>query len=200
VDVEPDLRTLAQLQAGQAPFDEPGLGETIAKHAATGQMRFTDSYDQAAASAEIHFVCVPTPQTDGALAADLSHIQAAVTDFCRRAHRDCLIVAKSSVPVGTAQRLGEQAQAAARPGVTVSVAYSHDFLRESTSMQDAAHPSRIIVGIPRRRPGRDPPADRLEALDRRRSRPDRHRRTRQVRRQCLPRHQDLLHQLHQRDL
>ncbi|MFJ6354855.1 UDP-glucose dehydrogenase family protein [Streptomyces sp. NPDC092046] len=150
--VEADLATLAKLQAGRAPFDEPGLGETIAQHAVTGRMRFTDSYDDAAAFADVHFVCVPTPQQHGALAADLSFIEAAVTGLARRARRDCLIVAKSSVPVGTADRLGQLAHQAARPGVTVSVAYSPDFLRESTSMHDAAHPSRIIVGIPAHRP------------------------------------------------
>ncbi|MFD4319010.1 UDP-glucose dehydrogenase family protein [Streptomyces sp. NPDC058548] len=150
--VEPDPRTLATLRSGQAPFDEPGLGEAIAKHAATGQMQFTDSYDDAVAFADIHFVCVPTPQKDGALAADLSYIEAAITGLAQRARRDCLIVAKSSVPVGTAQRLNHQAAEAARPGVTVSVAYSPDFLRESTSMDDAARPNRIIVGIPAQRP------------------------------------------------
>ncbi|MGW8768269.1 UDP-glucose dehydrogenase family protein [Streptomyces sp. NPDC055815] len=150
--IESDPRTLAELRAGRAPFDESGLGETIAKHAATGTMRFTDSYDEAVAFADVHFVCVPTPQRHGALAADLTYIEAAVTGLARRARRDCLIVAKSSVPVGTAQRLGEQAAAVARPGVSVSVAYSPDFLRESTSMQDAARPSRIIVGIPDQRP------------------------------------------------
>ncbi|MFF6888614.1 UDP-glucose dehydrogenase family protein [Streptomyces sp. NPDC012421] len=150
--VESDPHALAELRAGRAPFDEPGLSETIGKHTADGRMRFTDSYGEAAAFADVHFVCVPTPQQTGSLAADLSFIEAAVTGLAERAHRDCLIVAKSSVPVGTAHRLSDQAAEVARPGVTVSVAYSPDFLRESTSMQDAATPTRIIAGISAHRP------------------------------------------------
>ncbi|WP_103529561.1 UDP-glucose/GDP-mannose dehydrogenase family protein [Streptomyces sp. SM12] len=150
--VETDPSALARLQAGQAPFDEPGLAETIGRHTATGRMRFTHSYEQAVAFADLHFVCVPTPQKAGALAADLSFITAAVTGLAQRAQRDCLIVAKSSVPVGTTRHLGAETAKAARPGVTVRIAYSPDFLRESTSMTDAAHPSRIVVGIPAQRP------------------------------------------------
>ncbi|WP_369380440.1 UDP-glucose/GDP-mannose dehydrogenase family protein [Streptomyces sp. cg36] len=149
--VEPDPKTLGRLTSGLAPFDEPDLGATIAKHAASGTMRFTASYDDAARFADIHFVCVPTPQTAGALAADLSYIEAAVASLAHRARRDCLIVAKSSVPVGTMDRLATLATGAARPGVRVSLAYSPDFLRESTSMTDAARPTRIVVGIQRER-------------------------------------------------
>lgn len=150
--IEVDTQTLSALTAGTAPFDEPDLDEMIGKHSAAGTLRFSSSYDEAAEFADLHFVCVPTPQKAGGLSADLSYIEAAVLGLARRARRHCLIVAKSSVPVGTTDRLALAAQETARPGVSVTVAYSPDFLRESTSVEDAAQPTRIVVGVPRNRP------------------------------------------------
>lgn len=146
--LEIDERALARMKSGQAPFDEPGLTEAIVKYSDTNSMYFTDSYAEATAFADLHFVCVPTPQREGALDADLTHATEAVRALARHARQDCLIVLKSSVPVGTCEALATLAQRAARPDVRVSVAYSPDFLRESTSMDDAAHPTRIVVGLP----------------------------------------------------
>lgn len=150
--IEVDGQTLSALRAGAAPFDEPELGKMIGKHSAAGTLRFSGSYDDASEFADLHFVCVPTPQSPGGLSADLSYIERAVLGLARRARKHCLIVAKSSVPVGTTERLALAAREAARPGVRVAVAYSPDFLRESTSVQDAARPTRIVVGVPKDRP------------------------------------------------
>ncbi len=146
--LEIEGHALARMRAGQAPFDEPGLGEAIASHTDAGTLSFTDSYDQAAAFADLHFVCVPTPQRDGAMDANLTHATDAIRTLAAHAPRDCLIVLKSSVPVGTCAMLATLAQTAAGPHVRISLAYSPDFLRESTSMEDATHPTRIVVGLP----------------------------------------------------
>jgi UDPglucose 6-dehydrogenase len=146
--VEVDPAALQRLQLGSAQFNEPGLDEAIAAHHTTGRMRFTNSYLDAAAFADIHFVCVPTPQQQGELAADLTAVETAITTLAAHASRCTLIVGKSSIPVGTTARLGKLADQAAAPGVTVDVAWSPDFLRESTSLRDAAQPSRLIIGIP----------------------------------------------------
>lgn len=69
LDINPE--TLAALQAGRCPFDEPGITHYIAKHIAAGQLRFTDSYDEAAAHGDVFFLAVPTPQREGAMTMDL---------------------------------------------------------------------------------------------------------------------------------
>lgn len=151
VEVSPAV--LGRLSQGFAPFDEQGLGEAIAEHHGLGRLKFTGSYEEAAVFADVHFVCVPTPQQDGGLGADLSAIESAVISLASRASGRCLIVGKSSVPVGTAARMGQLAAEHAPGGAQVTVAWSPDFLRESTSLADATRPTRIIVGLPKR-PGR----------------------------------------------
>lgn len=115
--VEVDPAALQRLRLGSAPFDEPGLDEAIAAHLATGRMRFTNSYADAAAYADIHFVCVPTPQQQGGLAADLTATEAAITTLAAYADRPTLIVGKSSVPVRTTAWLGKLTEQAAAPGI-----------------------------------------------------------------------------------
>ncbi|WP_030912730.1 UDP-glucose dehydrogenase family protein [Streptosporangium amethystogenes] len=145
--LDADPKTMRILSAGRTPFDEPGLAEAIASHGSPGKLRFTDSYDDATAFADLHILCVGTPQQIGALAADLGDLERAVIDLASRLRRDAVIVVKSSVPVGTTRHLAELARSMAPAHVRVTVACSPDFLRESTSLADVARPSRIVLGI-----------------------------------------------------
>ncbi|MEV6983090.1 UDP-glucose/GDP-mannose dehydrogenase family protein [Sphaerisporangium sp. NPDC051017] len=147
LDVAP--ATVRILSAGRAPFEEPGLAEAIARHRDDGTLRFTNSYDDVAAHADLHILCVGTPQqAGGELAADLSDLNTAVVDLVPRLERDAVIVVKSSVPVGTTAHLGGVARSLAPAGVTVTVVCSPDFLREGMSLEDTACPSRIVLGLP----------------------------------------------------
>src|SRR5262249_3926747 len=105
VDVEPDK--IARLQAGEVPFFEPGLAELLRKNLETGRLRFTTSYAEAAAFADVHFVCVGPPQTRGGFAADLSYVDAAFTELAPLLTRRALVVGKSTVPAGTAARIAD---------------------------------------------------------------------------------------------
>ncbi|MFJ2008360.1 UDP-glucose dehydrogenase family protein [Streptomyces chartreusis] len=145
VDTEP--RTVAALAAGLAPFDEPGLSESIRQHHDSGTLTVSHSHAAATAHADLHFVCVPTPQEEGGTGADLSALTSAVLALAAAAERHTVIVAKSSVPVGSTAQLAREVARVVRPGVRVDLAYSPDFLRESTSVQDAARPSRIVLGV-----------------------------------------------------
>jgi len=145
LDIDP--KTMRLLSAGRTPFDEPGLAEAIASHGSPGNLRFTDSYDTATAFADLHILCVGTPQQIGALAADLGDLERAVTELSSRLRRDAVIVVKSSVPVGTTKHLAELARSVAPAYVRVTVVCSPDFLRESTSLTDVARPSRIVLGL-----------------------------------------------------
>src|SRR5579875_4189588 len=110
IDVDADK--IARAAAGQAPFFEPGLEPLLRKHVETGRLRFTGSFEQVGAFAEVHFVCVGTPQTPGG-AADLSYLHAAAAALAPHLGSACLIVGKSTVPVGTAAALLARLRAAA---------------------------------------------------------------------------------------
>jgi UDPglucose 6-dehydrogenase len=139
--------TIRTLRAGRAPFDEPGLHEIIACHTRTGRLRFTDSYEELVNFADLHFLCVGTPQRAGSLAIDLTDLERATTEVAHRLRRPSVLVIKSSVPVGTTARLTELARSLVPAKVEVRLACSPDFLRESTSLADIRRPSRIILGV-----------------------------------------------------
>ena len=145
--VDTDTAQLAALAAGKAPFDEPGLGELIAAHHEAGTLTFSNSYQDAVNHADVHFVCVPTPQQADSDHADLNALRSAVLELTVRADRPTVIVGKSSVPVGTSKALAAEIDAITRSPL-VDLCWSPDFLRESTSVEDANHPTRIVLGVP----------------------------------------------------
>src|SRR5579859_3227429 len=114
LDVDPDK--IAALQAGQVPFYEPGLDELVATHIRSGRLRFTSSYAEAADFGEVHFSCVGTPQKAGEQAADLSYVDAVIEDLGPHLRHPALVVGKSTVPVGTAERLAHRLATVAPAG------------------------------------------------------------------------------------
>ncbi|MEU6212758.1 nucleotide sugar dehydrogenase [Streptomyces sp. NPDC047023] len=144
LDINPE--TLEELRAGRCPFDEPGITDFIAKHTAAGRMRFTDSYDEAAAHGEVFFLAVPTPQREGAMTMDLSAVEEGIVALARRLTRPAVLIGKSSLPVGEGARLAALAAAEAPDGVRLRVGWSPDFLREALSMQTSLHPARLVLG------------------------------------------------------
>jgi UDPglucose 6-dehydrogenase len=138
VDVDPDK--IAALRAGQVPFHEPGLPELIQKHTASGRLRFTTDYAEAGAFAEVHFVCVGTPQRKGSEGADLTYVDAAFTAIAEHAAEGSLLVGKSTVPVGTAERLASLFEGA-------EIAWNPEFLREGFAIEDTLRPDRLVLGV-----------------------------------------------------
>jgi UDPglucose 6-dehydrogenase len=145
--LDTDPATIRTLRAGRAPFDEPGLHEAIACHTRTGRLHFTDSYEETVNFADLHFLCVGTPQQVDGLAIDLGDLEQALTEVVRRLRCSAVLVIKSSVPVGTTACLAERARSLVSADLEVRLACSPDFLRESTSLADIRRPSRIVVGI-----------------------------------------------------
>jgi UDPglucose 6-dehydrogenase len=144
IDVDADK--IARAAAGQAPFFEPGLEPLLRKHVESGRLRFTDSFDQVGAFAEVHFVCVGTPQTPGG-AADLSYLHAAAGALAPHLDSACLVAGKSTVPVGTAAALLAQFRRAAPAGDRVDLAWNPEFLREGYAVQDSLTPDRFVFGV-----------------------------------------------------
>ncbi|CBH50041.1 UDP-glucose 6-dehydrogenase [Prescottella equi 103S] len=152
--VDVDESKLAKLEAGEVPFYEPGLEEVLQRNIAAGRLRFTSSYEEAAQFADIHFIGVGTPQKKGEFAADLVYVDAVVDRLAPLLTRPAVIFGKSTVPVGTAERLGARARALAPVGDDVEVAWNPEFLREGFAVQDTLHPDRVVLGIDRDREGR----------------------------------------------
>lgn len=145
--VDTDREKIAELSSGVPPFFEPGLAELTSRHVASGRLRFTTSYREAAGFGDVHFLCVGTPQLSDGLAADISHLQAAVDSLGPHLHRPCLVVGKSTVPVGTAEQLSARLNMLAPDDSVVELAWNPEFLREGQAVADSLRPDRIVVGV-----------------------------------------------------
>ncbi|MFL6100978.1 MAG: UDP-glucose dehydrogenase family protein [Actinomycetales bacterium] len=146
VGVDVDEEKVAALSDGRAPFYEPGLDELLSSTLDTGRLSFTSSF-AAGADADVHFVCVGTPQRAGEFAADLTYVEGAADLLAPYLRRPTLVVGKSTVPVGTAARIGRRIQAAAPAGAGVELAWNPEFLREGHAIEDTMHPDRLVYGV-----------------------------------------------------
>ncbi len=141
VGVDVDETKIARLSAGQVPFYEPGLPELLSKQVATGRLRFTTSLGEIA-DADVHFVCVGTPQQLGEFAADMTDVDAAFTSVAEHVRPGTVVVGKSTVPVGSAARLARVVRAGG-----AELVWNPEFLREGFAVQDTLRPDRIVIGV-----------------------------------------------------
>jgi len=142
-----DQAKIDSLSRGELPFHEPGLPELLLKHIDSGRLRFTTSYAEVGAWADVHFIGVGTPQKAGDNAADLTYVDAATLSLARNITKDALIVGKSTVPVGTARRLQQLVIKNKNDGVDVGFAWNPEFLREGFAVKDTLTPDRLVVGV-----------------------------------------------------
>ena len=145
LEIDPDK--LALLRAGRAPVYEPGLADLLEKHVASGRLRFTDSYEEAAAFGELHFLCLGTPQRTDGIGADVSQLEYAVKHLAPHLTGSPVLVGKSTVPVGTAQRLAARLASLVPDGVEADLAWNPEFLREGFAVADTLRPDRIVFGV-----------------------------------------------------
>ena len=145
--VDTDRGKVAALSEGRVPFHEPGLPEMLRKALDSGRLRFTTDLVAAARWGDVHFVCAGTPQRPDSGAADLSQVEAVVTGLAPHLQRPCLVVGKSTVPVGTAARLTEVLAATAPAGRRAELAWNPEFLREGHAVEDTVRPSRLVFGV-----------------------------------------------------
>jgi UDPglucose 6-dehydrogenase len=142
--VDTDPERIEALNGGTVPFHEPGLEPLLQAGLRSGRLRFTTSYAQAAAFGDVHFVCVGTPQERDSDRADLSQLRGCIETLAPLLRRDCLVVGKCTVPVGTASSLSERLSLLA-PGT--ELAWCPEFLREGHAVADTLRPDRIVVGV-----------------------------------------------------
>ena len=139
---EADPLRLAALQAGEVPVAEPGLAALVAAGAAAGRLTFHGDNAVAVAGAEAVFVAVPTPEGEGG-EVDLSFVMAAIESIAAAVHPPTPVVIKSSVPPGTASRLGAALRGL---GCAAPLVVNPEFLQEGRAVQDVLHPYRVVVG------------------------------------------------------
>jgi UDPglucose 6-dehydrogenase len=141
--VDIDAEKVARLQEGLIPIFEPGLSELVTSNVAHDRLHFTTDLKKAVADARVVFIAVGTPSAaDGS--ADLSAVWKVAADIGRHANGPKLIVDKSTVPVGTAARVKELAQAETEH--PISVCSNPEFLKEGAAIDDFLKPDRVVVG------------------------------------------------------
>ena len=142
-----DETKIASLTSGVVPFHEPGLSELLTEQLESGRLRFTSSLAEVADFGDIHFVCVGTPQSVGSEAADVSQVQSAMRNLARLLTRPCVVVGKSTVPVGTARWVADLLASESPVGDAAHLVWNPEFLREGFAVHDTLHPDRIVLGI-----------------------------------------------------
>lgn len=143
VGLDIDAAKVKSLEAGKIPIYEPGLDQLVSKNLNSGRLSFTTSYPQALKNVGVIFICVGTPpKPDGSY--DSRFVYAAAQSISKHLTNEAVIVIKSTVPPSTSNKVREIIQKSAK--VKFSVASVPEFLREGQAVNDALHPSRVVIG------------------------------------------------------
>jgi UDPglucose 6-dehydrogenase len=143
--VDVDREKIDTLSRGEIPFYEPGLKELVGRNIRQRRLRFGTSLEEATRWGEAIFICVGTPSRRNG-DADLSQVYAAAKTVARAMPGYRLIVQKSTVPVGTGDKVREVVRKNARRGVKFDVASNPEFLREGSAVENFMRPDRIVIG------------------------------------------------------
>lgn len=141
--VDVDAEKIARLQRNEVPIYEPGLEPMVKRNQEEGRLTFTTDIGAAIRSSRVIFIAVGTPPgEDGS--ADLSHVLAVAREVGRHMNEPKIVVTKSTVPVGTAEKVRAAVQA--ETSQPFSVCSNPEFLKEGAAVDDFMKPDRIIVG------------------------------------------------------
>ena len=143
--VDVDEAKVARMYAGESPIYEEGLEELMRESIDAGRVHFTTDYASAYRNADAIFIGVGTPeQPDGS--ANLSYIATVARQVAESVEKDCLVVVKSTVPVGTNDKVDQFIHDFLVHDVQVEVASNPEFLAQGTAVHDTLHAQRIIIG------------------------------------------------------
>ena len=137
--------TIAKLKDGEIPIFEPGLDELVKRNSRFGRLKFTSDIKEGVRDVDAVFIAVGTPSRRGDGHADLSYVYAAAQQVAESITRPCLIITKSTVPVGTAKQVATIV-GKARPEMAIEVASNPEFLREGSAIEDFMRPDRVVCG------------------------------------------------------
>ncbi len=142
-DVDP--LKIASLQNKSLHFYEPGLKELLVKHLHSGSIQFTENIKDAVQQSEIIFICVGTPQQDDG-SANLVYVQQAASNIGNYLNNYKVIVNKSTVPIGTAEKVTNWIKTSLVSPIEYDVISNPEFLKEGTALADSLNPERIVIG------------------------------------------------------
>ena len=144
--VDNNAAKIERLEQGEVPIYEPGLEELMKKNVEAGRLTFTTDLKAAVDGAAAVFIAVGTPTRRGDGHADLTYVMAAAEEVARALTGYAVIVTKSTVPVGTNQRV-KDVVSKANPTAEFDVASNPEFLREGAAIDDFMRPDRVVVGV-----------------------------------------------------
>ncbi|MDE5939107.1 MAG: UDP-glucose/GDP-mannose dehydrogenase family protein [Lachnospiraceae bacterium] len=143
--VDVDEKKVKMMEAGNSPIFEEGLEELMQKNNAAGRLHYTTDYAEAYRDKDAIFIGVGTPeQPDGS--ANLNYIATVSRQIAESVERDCLVVVKSTVPVGTNDKVEQFIHDFLTRDVKVEVASNPEFLAQGSAVHDTLHAARIIIG------------------------------------------------------
>ena len=131
------------LSKGKVPFYEPDLEELLAQQIKAKRLTFTNKVEDLS-DADVHFICVGTPQIKNGNAADLTYVNSALDSIAKYVKPGGLVVGKSTVPVGTATKLRSRLL---ELNPNADLAWNPEFLREGFAVEDTLRPNRLVVGV-----------------------------------------------------
>ncbi len=142
--VDVDEKKVATLRGGGLPIYEPGLEELVRRNVGEGRLSFTTSLEEAMPGTAVAFIAVGTPPGETG-EADLSHVLAAAEQIGRAIDRYTVVVNKSTVPVGSAEKVAEAIHRV-KPDADFDVVSNPEFLKEGAAIDDFMRPDRVVVG------------------------------------------------------
>ncbi len=145
VCVDKDQGKIDRLGEGIMPIFEPGLDDLVANNVKAGRLSFTTDLKQAVSGADVVFICVGTPTEAGGGHADLSYVYSAAREVAAALDGYCVIVNKSTVPVGTGEEVSKVI-VETRPDADFDVVSNPEFLREGSAINDFMRPDRVVIG------------------------------------------------------
>ena len=144
--VDIDENKVEMMKQGISPIYEPGLDELLKKNYLRGKLNFTTDYKNAYKDADIIFIGVGTPErSDGS--ANLDYVFNVCTQIAENVENDCLVVVKSTVPIGTNDRVEEFLRESLKNKVHIEVASNPEFLSQGTAVKDTLEAKRIVIGV-----------------------------------------------------
>ena len=144
--VDIDENKVTMMKEGISPIYEPGLDELLKRNYNEGRLDFTTDYRNAYKNADIVFIGVGTPEREDG-SANLDYVFEVCKEIAENIENDCLVVVKSTVPIGTNDRVEAFLREHVKENIHVEVASNPEFLSQGTAVQDTLHASRIVIGV-----------------------------------------------------
>lgn len=144
--VDVDEKKIEIMKKGISPIYEPGLDELLKKNYEDSRLDFTIDYKNAYKDADIIFIGVGTPEREDG-SANLDYVYNVAEQIAENIEKDCLVIVKSTVPIGTNDKVEDFLKEHLKNDVHIEVASNPEFLAQGTAVRDTLHASRIVIGV-----------------------------------------------------